>query len=64
MGNVNPLNALHCGAFAKYVCNACRCKSQCCDEAVICSIETDEVSVASSTSSESRPGLHNLWGNI
>ena len=47
MGNVNPLNALHCGAFAKYVCNACRCKSQCCDEAVICSIETDEVSVAS-----------------
>ena len=27
MGNVNPLNALHCGAFAKYVCNACRCKA-------------------------------------
>ena len=62
MGNVNPLGALHCGAFAKYVCNAMKCKSQCCGETINCSIETDEVSVASSTSSDSRPVLHNLWG--
>ena len=64
MGNTNPLQALGCHAWAKYVCNACRCRSQCCDETFNCAIETDEVSVASSTSSESAPGLHNLWGNI
>ena len=29
---------------------------------IACSIETDEVSVVSDTSSD-RPGLHNLWGN-
>ena len=63
MGNVNPISALGCHAWAKYVCNSMRCQSQCCAETVKCSIETDEVSVVSDTSSD-KPGLHNLWGNI
>ena len=63
MGNVNPLGALGCHAWAKYVCNACRCQSRCCGDAINCNIETDEVSVVSDTSSD-KPGLHNLWGNI
>ena len=63
MGNVSPLQALGCVDWARYVCNSLHCKSQCCDQYVTCSIDTDAISVASSSSSDA-PSLWNLWGAI
>ena len=63
MGNVmSPLQALGCHDWAKYVFNSCHCKSQCCHESLACSVDTDEVSVASSDSQDK--SLWNHWGSI